>query len=138
MAFLFAHQPIAMRLFRPLRLFVIAFGLTQGLWSNAAPVAPAVRTEIDALLTRLQHSGCEFNRNGSWHSGEQARAHLLKKLDYLEGKNAVQGTEQFIDLAASTSSVTGTPYLVRCGSAAPVPSQQWLKAELGTLRAAGK
>ncbi len=102
---------------------------------RAAPVAPAVRTEIDALLNRLQRSGCEFNRNGSWHTGEQAKAHLLKKLDYLEGRDAVHSTEQFIELAASASSATGTPYLVKCSSAAPLPSRQWLTGELATLRA---
>jgi hypothetical protein len=105
--------------------------------SLAAPAAaPAMRAEINALLDRLQASGCEFNRNGSWHGGPQAKAHLLKKLDYLEGKNAVQGTEQFIELAAATSSSSGKPYLVRCGDAAPVPSKQWLTQELNRLRAA--
>ncbi len=101
---------------------------------NAAPLPPAARAEVDALLNRLQASGCEFNRNGSWYAGADAKAHLLKKLDYLEGKDMVQTAEQFIDKGASTSSASGKPYLVRCAGKAPVESGTWLKAELQQLR----
>lgn len=100
----------------------------------AAPLPPAARAEVDALLTRLQASGCEFNRNGSWHAGADAKAHLLKKLDYLEGKGLVSTAEQFIEQGASSSSMSGKPYLVRCAGKAPVESRQWLKAELQAVR----
>ncbi|MDR7335637.1 DUF5329 domain-containing protein [Roseateles asaccharophilus] len=103
--------------------------------TTAAPLPPAARAEVDALLARLQSSGCEFNRNGSWHSGSDAKAHLLKKLDYLEGKNLVTTAEQFIARGASSSSMSGKPYLVRCAGKAPVDSAQWLTAELQQLRA---
>lgn len=105
------------------------------LQATAAPLPPAARAEVDALLARLQSSGCEFNRNGSWHSGAAAKAHLLKKLDYLEGKNLVTTAEQFIARGASSSSMSGKPYLVRCAGKAPVDSAQWLTAELQQLRA---
>lgn len=104
---------------------------------QAAPVAPSVRAEIDALLSTFQKSGCQFFRNGSWHTASEARAHLLRKLEYLEGKNAVQSTEQFIERAASTSSFTGQPYLVKCGDTAAVKSKQWLSAQLKTIRSSG-
>ncbi len=102
----------------------------------AAPLPPAARAEVDALMTRLQSSGCEFNRNGSWYAGAEAKAHLLKKLDYLEGKDMVATAEQFIDKGASTSSTSGKAYLVRCAGKAPVESGTWLKAELQQMRAA--
>lgn len=102
----------------------------------AAPMPPAARAEVDSLLTRLQTSGCQFNRNGSWHAGADARGHLLKKLDYLEGKGLVKTAEQFIAQGASASSVSGKPYLVRCaGQEAPVESAKWLAAELQQVRA---
>jgi hypothetical protein len=104
--------------------------------ASAAPLPPAARAEIDALMNRLQSSGCEFNRNGSWYAGAEAKAHLLKKLDYLEGKDMVATAEQFIDKGASTSSTSGKAYLVRCAGKAPVESGPWLKAELLQLRAA--
>lgn len=103
--------------------------------ASAVPLPPTARAEVDALLTRLQSSGCEFNRNGSWYSGADAKAHLLKKLAYLEGKALVQTAEQFIERGASASSASGKPYLVRCAGKAPVESAQWLKAELQAVRA---
>jgi Family of unknown function (DUF5329) len=104
--------------------------------ATAAPLPAAARAEVDALLDRLQTSGCEFNRNGSWHAGADARGHLLKKLDYLEGKDLVKTTEQFIERGASASSLSGKPYLVRCAGQAPVESARWLTAELQQLRTA--
>jgi hypothetical protein len=102
--------------------------------SVLAGPAPA-RPEIDALLLRLQSSGCSFNRNGSWHEAREARTHLLKKLEYLEDRNLVQTTEQFIERAATGSSLSGKPYLVRCGTAEPVESRIWLTQQLKVLRA---
>jgi hypothetical protein len=103
---------------------------------QAAPLPAPARADVDALLNRLQTSGCEFNRNGSWYSGAEAKAHLLKKLDYLEGKDMVRTAEQFIERGATGSSMSGKPYLVRCAGKAPVESAQWLKAELAQVRAA--
>lgn len=100
----------------------------------AAP-SPA-RPEIEALIARLQASGCSFARNGSWHGAAEARTHLLRKLRYLEDRNLVQTTEHFIERAASQSSMSGKPYLVRCGSGAPLESRVWLTNELKALRAA--
>ncbi|NCT84445.1 MAG: DUF5329 domain-containing protein [Comamonadaceae bacterium] len=104
--------------------------------AQAAPLPPAARAEVDALLTRLHTSGCEFNRNGSWYSGADAKAHLQKKLEVLERKGMVSTAEQFIARGASGSSMSGKPYLVRCAGKAPVESAQWLKTELQQLRAA--
>jgi hypothetical protein len=100
----------------------------------AAPTSAPVRTEIDALLLSLQSSGCQFNRNGSWYSGAEARDHLLRKLGYIEGRNTLQSTEQFIELAASRSSSSGQVYQVRCDGQAPVASQVWLTRQLATIR----
>lgn len=102
--------------------------------SLAGPTPAPVRAEIDALLARLQTSGCQFHRNGTWYDGAKAKEHLLHKLKHMERKGTVQSTEQFIELAASVSSSSGKAYEVKCGSAAPVPSQQWLTGELASLR----
>ncbi len=91
------------------------------------------------MLTKLQTSGCQFNRNDSWYSGSEAKDHLLRKLEYFEGKGTVQSTEQFIEVAASKSSSSGKPYRVRCGDESAMGSQQWLSRELASIRrAAGK
>jgi Family of unknown function (DUF5329) len=103
----------------------------------ASPTSPPVRAEIEALLARLESSGCQFHRNGSWHSPAEARSHLLRKLEYIEERGTVQSAEQFIEIAASKSSWSGKPYRVKCGADAAVDSQQWLSRQLATLRAAG-
>ena len=100
----------------------------------AATVSTAARAEIEALLSRLEGSGCQFKRNGTWHGAEEARAHLERKLDYLEKRGAVASTEQFIERAATRSSTSGQVYWVRCGSHPPQPSGEWLASELQALR----
>jgi len=116
------------------RLGLPLLGLVFAAAAAAQPLAPAARSEIDGLLSRLETSGCEFNRNGSWYTGAEAKAHLLGKQKYLEDKGMVQTTEQFIERAASGSSLSGQAYLVRCAGAAPVPSGKWLFAQLQAMR----
>lgn len=104
----------------------------------AAPLAPAARAEIDGLLSRLETSGCEFGRNGSWYPATEAKTHLLRKLKYLEDRGLVESAEHFIERAASTSSTSGRAYLVRCGNGAPVQSGTWLTAELQAMRSTAR
>lgn len=101
----------------------------------AAAQTPTTAREIAALMAALERSGCEFNRNGRWHDAAQAREHLQRKYDYLQRKRLVGTTEAFIDQAAARSSMTGTPYRVRCGRAAAVESRTWLLEQLARLRA---
>jgi hypothetical protein len=121
---------------RRLLLFLLTCAFVAA--GTAAPLSPAARIEINGLMSRLEASGCEFNRNGTWHTATEAKSHLLNKLKYLEGRGAVQTTEQFIELAASSSSTTGQPYLVKCGNGAAVQSGAWLRSELQILRAAAR
>ena len=102
----------------------------------AAQTSQPVRAEIEALLAKLRASGCQFNRNGSWYSGSEARDHLLRKLEYLEDKSTVSSTEQFIEVAATKSSSSGKAYSVKCGGQSPVASQVWLTQQLPAIRAA--
>jgi hypothetical protein len=119
-----------------LLLFLLIFILAAA--GNAASLSPAARAEIDDLLSRLEASACQFNRNGTWHMATEAKSHLLRKLKYLEDRGAVQNAEQFIERAASSSSTTGQPYLVQCGSGAPVQSGTWLLSQLQAMRASGR
>ncbi len=102
--------------------------------SKATQTPSTTRTEIQVLLKRLQDSGCQFNRNGSWYSGAEAQTHLSKKLDYLERKNMLKSTEDFIKLGASTSSYSGKAYLVKCGNTHAVESKIWLSEQLKLIR----
>jgi hypothetical protein len=106
--------------------------------AHATPAPAAVRAEVDALLVKLQSSGCEFNRNGRWYNGSDARAHLMRKLKYLENKTTLRSAEQFIELAATSSSSSGKAYQVKCGGGAAIPSAQWLTKELAASRATSR
>jgi hypothetical protein len=101
--------------------------------ARAAPSAQAER-EIEQLIQALGSSSCQFERNGSWHDAQAAQAHLRKKLAYLRKRELAGTAEQFIERAASESSLSGQAYRVRCGGAQPVPSAAWLKARLVQLR----
>lgn len=115
--------------------FFVALILLMPVCISALAATPEpVRAEIQTLLGVLHHSGCEFNRNGSWYSSAEAHAHLQKKFDYLDGKDMVHTTEQFIDLGASTSSMSGKAYVVRCAAMKPVESKTWLLDQLATMR----
>ncbi len=50
----------------------------------------------------------------------------------------MQTAEQFIERAASASSLSGQAYLVRCGSAAPVQSGTWMLTQLQEMRSAAR
>lgn len=110
--------------------------LLSGPSARAAGLPPAARVEIDFLLSRLAASGCQFSRNGTWYTAAEAQAHLRRKLDYLVNKGAVASAEQFIECAASKSSVSGQAYQVRCAGNPPLPSGTWLYDELKLLRSA--
>lgn len=103
---------------------------------TAVATDAGVRQELHALLMHLGTSACHFNRNGEWHAAKDAQEHLLQKLAYIEARRDLRNTEEFIELAASTSSMSGQPYLVRCASNAPVPSAVWLRTRLAQMRAA--
>lgn len=119
-----------------LRAPLLLLSLSLASTVQAEPLPKPARAEVEALFKRLQASGCQFNRNGSWFEAAEARTHLLRKLDYLEGKGLVNSTEQFIELGASKSSSSGKAYLVRCGQAAVVESGPWLNGELRAIRTA--
>lgn len=103
--------------------------------ANADALSAASRVEIESLLSKLKASGCMFDRNGTWYSSEEAQAHLARKLDYLVNKEMVANAEQFIERAASKSSMSGQHYLVKCGGKPSVQSSKWLYDALWELRA---
>jgi len=107
--------------------------------AHAEPSPPAVRAEIQALLQRLQSQSCEVNRNGKWHTAQEAATHLSAKLGHIERDHALHSAEQFIAEAATRSSLTGQPYAVRCaGSTNLADSGPWLTAQLHAMRSARK
>jgi hypothetical protein len=100
--------------------------------ASAAPT-PKAKAEIAGLMDALSSSGCRFQRNGSWHDADEARAHLQRKYDYLLKKDKVDSAEQFIERAASASSMSGRAYRVRCDGKEQ-DAASWLNGQLRRLR----
>jgi hypothetical protein len=117
-----------------------AFALWLGLGLVLAPVARAeppaiVQQEVNYLLRYVGDSGCKFKRNGSWSDSKTAEAHVRRKYDFLVKRGLVDTTQDFIDRAATESSLSGQPYEIKCGGDSPMPSSLWLRDELARYRA---
>jgi hypothetical protein len=103
----------------------LAVGVLMFATANALP-APAAKAEIDYLLSAVASSKCEFYRNGSWYDAKSAADHLTTKYKYLAARDLVQSAEEFIEKAATRSSLSGRDYAIRCGDGAAVASSRWL------------
>lgn len=113
-------------------VMLLASCLSISAW--AAEVSPAVKQEVTYLLDKLAGSGCQFERNGTWYSSAEARAHLETKYRALLDRALIAKTEDFIERAATASSLSGQPYQVRCADGKPQPAGPWLRVHLGEYR----
>jgi hypothetical protein len=117
-----------------MRIIFLLIAILLSSTSYAADSEDILEKEIQHLFGYLKNSGCEFYRNGKWYSPEDAVKHIDKKYQYLFKKGLINSTEQFIDLAASESSMSGEPYMVKCGASEPIKSSAWFKSELTNFR----
>ena len=100
-----------------------------------ADAPPGQKLEIDHLLNFVEHSTCRINRNGKFYDGSKAISHIKKKYAYF--KNEIQTTEQFIELSATKSTMSGNYYMVECGDGEQVRTKDWLLNELENYRDSG-
>jgi hypothetical protein len=114
----------------------LVLGLALVRAAHAAPPEIA-QTEINYLLGFIERSGCEFYRNGSWYDSKSAQAHLRDKYEMLAAADRIHTAEDFIEKAATESSLTGRPYQVRCSGSEAVTSNQWLRDVLARYRSSG-
>ncbi|QYF94451.1 DUF5329 domain-containing protein [Massilia sp. PAMC28688] len=119
-----------------MKTLILATAMAASLANAATP--DVTRAEVAHLMNAVEKSQCKFNRNGSWHDATAARKHLAKKFDYMAKRDLVPSTEAFIERGASTSSTSGKPYQMQCGSGAAIASGQWLMAELKRYRGASR
>lgn len=97
--------------------------------------AATTRSEIDHLMTFIQSSGCEFNRNGTWYPSSAAHEHILKKLNYIRDRTTIPSAEYFIQEAASRSSMGDRMmYQIRCNNSPVQECRGWLMGELNKSR----
>ena len=118
-----------------MRLATTAITLVWIAAAHAAPT-PAAKAEIEYLLSAVATSDCRFYRNGTWYDAKAAAAHLRLKYESLAARELIRDTEDFIDRAATKSSLSGRDYAIKCEGLAEVSSRQWLTDVLAAYRAA--
>lgn len=101
---------------------------------KAELVTVETKQEVSHLFATLENSDCQFNRNGDWYSSKEAASHLGKKYQYLLDRRLVNSTESFIEKAATKSSISGEPYLVKCNGKSLLESAAWFHSELDKYR----
>ena len=92
--------------------------------------------EINHLLNFVASTDCQYERNGTLHTGQEAVEHINKKYNYYS--DDIKTTEDFIKYSATKSKISGKYYQIHCGNNPAVKSQDWLLTELSVYRKAQK
>ncbi len=107
--------------------------------SSIAPVASAdaasesePQAAIEYLLAQVANSELEFVRNDKMHAGPDAAKHMRRKYEHYADR--IHSPEDFIELAATKSILSGKKYQVRDGDAV-IPTAEWLHDLLNDYRA---
>ncbi len=90
-----------------MNIFLTVFLLLLPLSASAQQLSPQSGSEIARLISLVQSSSCQFNRNGAWHSADEAAAHIRRKYQAALNKGLIHSAEDFIAAAASRSSFSG-------------------------------
>lgn len=84
----------------------------------------SAKKDINQLIDTIKNSGYIFIRNGTEYSSSQAAAHIRKKYEYYEKE--IKTVQDFIDKCASSSSITGRPYIVKKPDGTTENVREWL------------
>ena len=116
---------------RNVLIFTLGLAVLPAVHAATPPIAQA---EINYLLEFVESSGCEFYRNGTWYDSRKARTHLQSKYEMLAAADRIKTAEEFIENAATRSSVSGLNYQVSCSGGKPSASAEWLRVALERCR----
>jgi len=94
--------------------------------------ADNTKNEIEHLLNFVSTTKCKYIRNGTEHTGAEAKEHISKKYAYYRDK--IKTTEDFIRYSATKSELSGSRYRVSCPNQKIEYSSKWLLDELKRYR----
>ncbi|XDD50548.1 YfeK family protein [Leptospira sp. WS92.C1] len=103
-------------------LLLIAFLFSLSIGSEEST---EFRKDLNLLMNSLESCQCKFIRNGAEHDPKEAREHMERKLNAVNGK--IQTIPDFIENIGSKSSITGKPYLVKLSDGKTKEAAVWLK-----------
>ena len=90
------------------------------------------KQKIEALIKSVDElKGAKFIRNGSAHDGKAAAQHMRRK--WKAGEKQIKTARDFIRLAASASSKSGKPYVIRFKDGREVESGTFLTQKLDEM-----
>jgi Family of unknown function (DUF5329) len=112
-------------------LFSMATMWPASLVGTAAALEDTEKT-ISYLLDYVARTDATFIRNGREATGKQAADHLRQKWDYF--RKTIKTPEDFIQLAATKSELSGKLYLVRFKDGKESPAGEWLAKVLAEYR----
>ncbi|MEN6437580.1 MAG: DUF5329 family protein [Syntrophobacter sp.] len=78
---------------------------------------------ITYLIDQIAKSHLTFTRNGIEYSSQEAAGHVRKKYEHF--KSRIESPEDFIQVCASKSLMSGKPYLVATAQG-KIPVANWL------------
>jgi hypothetical protein len=94
--------------------------------------APTEAQKIESLIKHVERlKDATFVRNDVEYDGKSAAKFLRRKWD--SNKAEIKSARDFIEKAASVSSTSGKPYLIRFKSGRETTSGDYLRAELKKL-----
>ena len=83
---------------------------------------------VQHLIALVAQSGLTFIRNDVRYTGKEASGHMQKK--YMHFRDKIKAPEDFIELCASRSLLSGRPYLVINENGEKISAGEWLRTEL--------
>jgi len=113
-------------------IFLLLVGFIWVVPAHATPNADDART-IEFLIEYVSSSDVMFVRNFGKHDAPRAASHIRKKYDHF--LDEINNPEEFIELCASKSLVTGREYSVIDPQGKTTKSRDWLLAALYRYRA---
>ena len=116
-----------------------AVGLTLVVLTSATQAADekTERQKIEALIKHVEElKDAKFVRNDTEHDAKTAARFLKGKWERNEAD--IKTAMDFIDKAATKSSTSGKPYLIRFKDGKEMPSADYLKTELKKLEKSAK
>ena len=102
--------------------------------TTPASSAPTAQTEqtIQHLIDYVSGSDLTFVRNASEYTPQEAAGHMLKK--YHHFRDDIDSAEDFIDLCASKSLLSGKAYQVIDSKGNVLRTSDWLRDELAAYK----
>jgi hypothetical protein len=103
---------------------LLLVGIAFFAFARPAKSAESLDQTINYLIDYVTKAKATFVRNGTAHTPAEAADHIKAK--YAHFKKDIKTPEDFIRLSASTSILTGKPYLVRLPDGKEMNLDAWL------------